>query len=79
MSEKKTIEEKIEFIEKMKEGNPQAFAFLAHGAASLVSQIETDLLLEFREWAKRALRIMSYAKTHILISEILSETARQEK
>ena len=42
MSEKKTHEEMVEFVEKMKKENPKAFNFLAAGATRLLESIEQD-------------------------------------
>jgi len=66
------LEAKREFVEKMKEENPRAFEFLGKASTNLLADIENDMIEEFYNWYKRAIKVFgSFEKVKTLIMKLL--------
>ena len=66
------LEAKREFVEKMKRDNPGAFAFLGRASTNLLADIENDMIEEFYDWYKRAIKVFgSFEKVKTIIMKLL--------
>lgn len=66
------LKSKVEFVEKMKRENPRAFEFLGRASTNLIADIENDMIEEFYNWYKRAIKVFgSFEKVKTIIMKLL--------